>query len=213
MKITIVYDNDVWKEGLKADWGFSCLVEIENTPKILFDTGANGSILLSNIKKMNIDPKSIDEIFISHPHFDHIGGLSAFLDVNNDVKVYAPVSFRGVHGVKELIYASDPLKIHENVLSTGEIDNIEQSMAVKTDKGIVLVVGCSHPKMSHILAVASQFGKVYGIIGGLHGFNEFDLFKDLELICPTHCTQFKSEIKLRYPEKYIEGGVGKVMEI
>jgi len=27
MKITIIYDNEVWKEGLKADWGFSCLVE------------------------------------------------------------------------------------------------------------------------------------------------------------------------------------------
>ncbi|MCK4348120.1 MAG: MBL fold metallo-hydrolase, partial [Thermoplasmatales archaeon] len=174
MKITIVYDNDVWERGLKADWGFSCLVEIENTPKILFDTGASGSILLSNMKKMNIDPKSIDEIFISHPHFDHVGGLSTFLDVNNDVKVYAPVSFRGVHGVKEVVHVSDPLKIHENVLSTGEIDGIEQSMAVKTDKGIVLVAGCSHPKMSHILAAASQFGKVYGIIGGLHGFNEFD---------------------------------------
>ena len=213
MRITIIYDNDVWKEGLKADWGFSCLVEIENTPKILFDTGANGSILLSNMKKMNIDPKSIDEIFISHPHFDHVGGLSAFLDVNNNVKIYAPVSFRGIHGVKEVVHVSDPLKIHENVLSTGEIDNIEQSMAVKTDKGIVLVVGCSHPKMLHILAAASRFGKIYGIIGGLHGFNEFDLFKDLEFICPTHCTQHKVEIKNIYPEKYIDGGAGRVVEI
>ena len=213
MKITIVYDNDVWKEGLKADWGFSCLVEIENTPKILFDTGANGSILLSNMKKMNIDPKSIDEIFISHPHFDHVGGLSALLDINNNVKVYAPVSFRGVHGVKEVVHVSGPLKIHENVLSTGEIDNIEQSMAIKTDKGIVLVVGCSHPEMSRILTAASQFGKIYGIIGGLHGFNKFDLFKDLEFICPTHCTQHKTEIKKIYPEKYIDGGAGQVIEI
>ncbi|MBW1613717.1 MAG: MBL fold metallo-hydrolase, partial [Deltaproteobacteria bacterium] len=48
MKITLIYDNDVYKEGLQADWGFSCLVEIENTPTILFDTGTNGSILLSN---------------------------------------------------------------------------------------------------------------------------------------------------------------------
>ncbi len=86
-------------------------------------------------------------------------------------------------------------------------------MAVKTDKGIVLVVGCSHPKMSHILAAASQLGKIYGIIGGLHGFNEFDLFKDLERICPTHCTQHKAEIKSLYPEKYIEGGAGRVVEI
>jgi 7,8-dihydropterin-6-yl-methyl-4-(beta-D-ribofuranosyl)aminobenzene 5'-phosphate synthase len=66
MKITIIYDNEVWKEGLESDWGFSCLVEVENTPKILFDTGTSGSILLRNMKKLNIDPKSIDEVFISH---------------------------------------------------------------------------------------------------------------------------------------------------
>ncbi|MCK4479872.1 MAG: MBL fold metallo-hydrolase, partial [Candidatus Lokiarchaeota archaeon] len=41
-------------------------------------------------------------------------------------------------------------------------------IAVKTDKGIVLIVGCSHPKMAHILDAVQQFGKIYGIIGGLH---------------------------------------------
>jgi len=44
MKITIIYDNEVYKKGLKSDWGFSSLVEVENTPGILFDTGTNGSI-------------------------------------------------------------------------------------------------------------------------------------------------------------------------
>ncbi|MCK4329989.1 MBL fold metallo-hydrolase [candidate division WOR-3 bacterium] len=212
MKVTIIYDNTVYKEGLQADWGFSCLVEVENTSKILFDTGTNGSILLSNMKKVGIDPKSIDEVFISHAHFDHTGGLSTFLNVNSDVKVYVPVSFRGIRGAKEVISVSGSLKIHENVFSTGELDHIEQSMAVKIDKGIVLIVGCSHPKMAHILDAGSQFGKAYAIIGGLHGFREYDLFKDLELICPTHCTQHKAEIRSLYSEKYIEGGVGRIIE-
>ncbi len=212
MKVTIIYDNTVYKEGLQADWGFSCLVEVEDTSKILFDTGTNGSILLSNMKKVGIDPKSIDEVFISHAHFDHTGGLSTFLNVNSDVKVYVPVSFRGIRGAKEVISVSGSLKIHENVFSTGELDHIEQSMAVKIDKGIVLIVGCSHPKMAHILDAGSQFGKAYAIIGGLHGFREYDLFKDLELICPTHCTQYKAEIRSLYPEKYTEGGVGRIIE-
>jgi 7,8-dihydropterin-6-yl-methyl-4-(beta-D-ribofuranosyl)aminobenzene 5'-phosphate synthase len=86
-------------------------------------------------------------------------------------------------------------------------------MAVKTDKGIVLIVGCSHPKMAHILDAGSQFGKVHAIIGGLHGFREYDLFKDLELICPTHCTQHKAEIRSLYPEKYTEGGAGRIIEL
>ncbi|MBW2334766.1 MAG: MBL fold metallo-hydrolase [Deltaproteobacteria bacterium] len=211
MQITILYDNDVYKEDLQADWGFSCLVEIENTPKILFDTGTNGSMLLSNMEKLNIDPTSIDEVFLSHAHFDHVGGLSAFLNVKSDVTIYVPPSLRGIRGVKEVVSVSEPLKIHENVFSTGEIDHIEQSMAIKIDEGIVIIAGCSHPRMAHIFKAASQFGNIHAIVGGLHGFSEYDLFKDLELICPTHCTQHKAEIKALYPEKYTDGGAGKII--
>jgi 7,8-dihydropterin-6-yl-methyl-4-(beta-D-ribofuranosyl)aminobenzene 5'-phosphate synthase len=212
MKITILYDNTAFQSGLKPDWGFSCLVEA-HTRSILFDTGSNGSILLENMKKLDIDPMSIDEVFISHPHFDHVGGLSIFLNENNNVKIYVPISLRGIRNAKEIIYVDEPMKLHENIFSTGELDHIEQSMAIKTDKGLVLILGCSHPKMENILKAASQFGKVYAIIGGLHGFNEFELFKDLEVICPTHCTQHIAEIKSLYPEKYIEGGAGRIIEI
>ena len=67
--------------------------------------------------------------------------------------------------------------------------------------------------MGNILKAAQQFGKLSGIIGGLHGFSELALLSDLELICPTHCTQHKEEIKKRYPQKYIEGGAGRIIEI
>ena len=212
MKITIIYDNTVFKGNLQSDWGFSALIEIENTPKILFDTGANGRILLSNMEKLGIDPISIDEVFISHAHFDHTGGLSEFLNVNKEVKIYIPSSFHGVRG-KEVIIISAPTNIHKNVFSTGELEGIEQSMGVITKKGVVLIVGCSHPYMGNILDVARKFGKIYGIIGGLHGFSEFELFEDLELICPTHCTQHKAELKELYPRKCIDGGAGKIIDI
>ncbi|MBE9592308.1 MAG: MBL fold metallo-hydrolase, partial [Proteobacteria bacterium] len=211
MKITIVYDNTAFRKDLQANWGFSALVEIKER-KILFDTGANGTILLSNMQKLEINPKEIEEIFISHSHFDHTGGLSAFFDQNNEVKVWVPPSFRGIKNVREVIKVENPTKLYEGIYSTGELEGIEQSLCVKTEKGIVIIAGCSHPKMEHILQVASQFGKVYGIIGGLHGTRPESL-KDLDLICPTHCTQYKSEIKSLYPEKYAEGGAGRVIEI
>ena len=214
MKVTIVYDNEVSSKGLQADWGFSCVVEIENAPKILFDTGADGEILLSNMAKLHIDPQRFDKVFISHSHFDHIGGLPAFLKVNNDVKVFVPVSVSGTAYVAwEITRVKEPVQIYEGVFSTGEIDGIEQSMAIKTKRGVVLIVGCSHPKMTHILREASQFGNIYGVIGGLHGFKQFDLFNDFSLICAAHCTQNKKQLRSLYPDKYIDGGVGKIIMI
>ncbi len=210
MKITIIYDNTTFKKGLQANWGFSALIEVKDIPKILFDTGGNGKILLSNMEKLAIDPLSIEEVFISHLHFDHIGGLSELLKVNPNIKkIYVPSSM----GLENEIILKEPTEIYKNIFSTGELEGIEQSMGVITEKGIVLIVGCSHPYMGTILDAGRRFGEIYAIVGGMHGFSEFELFKDINLICPTHCTQYKSKLKELYPQKYIEGGVGRIIEI
>jgi len=213
MKITIVYDNEAYREDLKADWGFSCLVEAENAPRILFDTGANGATLLYNMEKLNIDPGSIDEVFISHAHGDHTGGLSDFLRANKRAKLYLPGSFAKAFGPREAVSVKEPLQIHDDVFSTGELKGMEQSLAVKTGKGVAVIVGCSHPGVRAILDAASRLGTVYALIGGLHGFKEFDLLRGLELICPCHCTQFRLEIEKLYPELYNSGGAGRILEL
>lgn len=211
MKVTIIYDNTASRADLQADWGFSALVEAEGR-KILFDTGANGRILLSNMEKLKVNPEEIEDVFISHPHWDHTGGLSSFLRLNSKVRLWIPSYLPGAENAGEVIEVKSPAKLYEGIYSTGELERIEQSLCVEAEKGIVIIVGCSHPRMEHILKTASQFGKVYGIIGGLHG-NRPETLKDLSLICATHCTQYKSEIKSLYPEKYIEGGAGKIIEI
>jgi 7,8-dihydropterin-6-yl-methyl-4-(beta-D-ribofuranosyl)aminobenzene 5'-phosphate synthase len=211
MKITIIYDNTLFRNDLKADWGFSALIEAKGK-RILFDTGASGSILLFNMSKLGIVPQDIEDVFISHTHFDHTGGLSAFLDQNNKVKLYIPPSLRGVKNAREIIEMTNSGKLYEGIYSTGELARIEQSLCVETNKGIVIVAGCSHPPMEEIISAASEFGKVYGIVGGLHG-NRPESLNGLDLICSTHCTQYKQEIKSIYPDQYIEGGAGKVIEI
>ncbi len=72
MKVTSVYDNEIWQPGLEADWGYACLVEEEGR-RWLFDTGAKGAVLLANMENLGIDPQTITAIFISYAHWDHLG--------------------------------------------------------------------------------------------------------------------------------------------
>ena len=213
MRISIIYDNEIHLQSLTADWGFSCIIEKDNAPSILFDTGANGSILLDNMKKMEIDPNTISTIFISHSHWDHTGGLSAFLEINSDVKLYAPYGVSSISDVKDLVSVKDPIEIFENVFSTGTLSGIEQSLVIRMDENLLVITGCSHPGVENIIKSASQFGNPSGLIGGLHGFRNFELIQYFDLICATHCTQYKRQIQNLYPDKFIEGGAGKIIEI
>jgi metal-dependent hydrolase (beta-lactamase superfamily II) len=91
LNLTIVYDNNPYNEELETRWGFSCFIEgPEKT--IMFDVGGEGSMLLKNMEKLEIDPKAVDVIVLSRVHYDHIGELSDFLEKNPNVTVYMPKS-------------------------------------------------------------------------------------------------------------------------
>lgn len=214
MKITIVYDNTASVAGVTADWGFSCVIEIDGHT-ILFDTGENGRILLDNMKALHVDPRAIQTVFLSHSHFDHSGGLSEFLNVNKQVTIYAPIALRGIHRASKVVYVEHdtPFTLLPQVHSTGLLQGIEQSLVIATKKGVVVIVGCSHPGVETILTSAASFGKPYALIGGLHGFEEYDILQNMEYICPTHCTRHKDEIHKRYPESTFAGGVGTIIKL
>ena len=209
MELTIIYDNEAWLSGLRPDWGFSCLIQGKGLPTILFDTGAQGQTLLSNMDKLGIDPLSVEIVFISHGHFDHTGGLSAFLKVNNGVQVVVPYSLRGLQVAGKVIPVRDNLEIQDGLYSTGELKSIEQSLVIQTEKGCLIVVGCSHPGVEAILQASIGLGRPFALVGGLHGFHQFEILEPLELICPTHCTRYRKELERLYPERYVDGGAGK----
>jgi 7,8-dihydropterin-6-yl-methyl-4-(beta-D-ribofuranosyl)aminobenzene 5'-phosphate synthase len=209
MKVSIVYDNTLWDENLVCDWGFSCLIEA-NGRKILFDTGAKGDILLGNMKRMGIDPSDIDGVFISHDHWDHTGGLPDLLKEHR-TRVYVPgpsrISGDAVTGI------TDEREIFDNIFSTGTLKNIEQSIIIREENHLSVIAGCSHPGVKHILDRAGRFGSVGTLIGGLHGFHDFEAITGVQNVCPVHCTKHISEIHRLFPDKFIQGGAGRVITI
>jgi 7,8-dihydropterin-6-yl-methyl-4-(beta-D-ribofuranosyl)aminobenzene 5'-phosphate synthase len=235
LKLTIVYDNNEYDPRLETKWGFSCLVEgFEKT--ILFDTGGDSGTLLSNMKKLKIDPNEIDAIVLSHIHGDHVGGLSGFLEENSDVIVHVPASFPSSFKDTvrsfgaEVVEVSEAEELFTSVYTTGEIGNgiKEQSLIVASSQGLVVITGCAHPGVVNIVRKATDMlaGKpVYLVIGGFHmsgasthqiqsvieGFRQSGVRK----VAPCHCSgdETRKLFREEYGEAYIDSGAGKIITL
>jgi len=234
ISITVVYDNNPYKEGLETSWGFSCV--ITGTEKaILFDTGGNGQLLLENMSKTGIDVNSIETVVLSHIHGDHTGGLEEFLKKNPKVSVYLPKSFPV--GFKQTIISrgTEVVEVHKkteickNVYSTGQMGALieEQGLILQTQRGLVVITGCAHPgivKMvkaakdlfdEQILLVMGGFhlewatkGKIKSIIKALEDMN-------VKYAGPCHCTgeKARSLFAEHFGDHHINIGVGCVVRI
>lgn len=100
MIITVLSENSSLSPDIKSEHGMSLHVKT-NKESILFDTGAS-SIFLENAKNLGIDIPSVDKVIISHGHYDHGGGLSAFLEVNKKAIIYInKYAFGNYYSVKE----------------------------------------------------------------------------------------------------------------
>lgn len=68
---------------LVAEHGFSALVDVtkgETTHRILFDTGVSPNGMIENMRRLEIDPTTIEAIVLSHGHYDHTAGLHGLID-------------------------------------------------------------------------------------------------------------------------------------
>jgi len=229
IRLSVIFDNECCSSQLKSLWGFSCFIETPNS-NILFDTGSNGRVLLKNLEKKNLNISSIDNIFISHAHWDHIGGLDSILEINPDVNIFVTshVSKNLVRDLNTLssgvtIIGDTPTKILEDIYSTGAVgENNEQSIILDTNKGLIVIAGCAHGGIENILKRAVDFFNkpIFLALGGFHLHNKEDreVLKiidtiqelDTKYVCPSHCTGDRARelFKERFKDNYIEGGVG-----
>lgn len=86
MKISVLTENTTRDPGLTAEHGLSLLIETGGK-RFLMDTGATGAFA-DNALKMGVDLASVDAVILSHGHYDHGGGLEAFLKCNDTAPVY-----------------------------------------------------------------------------------------------------------------------------
>ena len=232
VKITVIYDNYSLVEGLKTEWGFSCLIEgLEKT--ILFDTGGRGDLLLENMKKLNINPREIDIVFISHDHWDHTGGLLSFLQENPQVEVWLLDSFSP--NLKNEVTRSGailreikgPSPVCSGAYSTGTLGAAikEQSLVIESKEGLVLVTGCAHPGVLDIIrsVKSSSNQDIYLVMGGFHlldlspeELQEIaDRFKEsgVKKVGPSHCSGdlTRELFAQEYKQDLVEVGVGKTI--
>ena len=227
--ITIVYDNNPLDKHLKTAWGFACVIEgLSET--ILFDTGGEGKLLLSNMAKAGFKPEQIDSIVLSHAHGDHTGGLHAFLRSNSKVKVFVPKAFPA--GFKQdlrqsgakVIETEGPCKVCDGAWTTGVLKQgiDEQGLYLKMPKGLVVITGCAHPGLVHMAEAARCHGKmpVYAVLGGFHmaGASASEVnavIRDLramgvQQVAPCHCSGDNTRrlMKEAFGEGYLPSGVG-----
>ena len=232
MKITVLVENNSRIDNyLFAEPALSLLIEHKDN-KILFDTGYS-DIFLRNAKTLNIDLNSITDIVLSHGHNDHTGGLRFLRSNTSNIKLIAhpnifdekfetdgtpygcPVSKEKLKAQFQLNLTKQPCYIAEDLLFLGEIENnksddIDDSALVYiTQKGLLIITGCSHSGIINIINYAKKItgiDKIYGILGGLHlvDKNELEIEiiskilkqENIEYLAPCHCCDLKSKIIL-----------------
>lgn len=149
MKLTILIDNYVDSQKLKAEHGLVILIEVDGE-KTLFDCGQS-DLVLNNAKVLGIDLNGITKIVLSHGHYDHTGGLMPVLKyLSREIDIYAhPLIFDGKFskykdfngfstnryiGIPEraeiyekkgakFLLSRDPIQISDYIYLSGQINN------------------------------------------------------------------------------------------
>jgi 7,8-dihydropterin-6-yl-methyl-4-(beta-D-ribofuranosyl)aminobenzene 5'-phosphate synthase len=147
-----------------GEWGYSALVEVDGK-KILFDTGNKPETVLKNAVELGIDLSDVEDVFLSHNHGDHTGGL---ISLRNELKKINPNALMRVHvgmgifsqrvdrenkmlamkevleadGVKFIIYENQH-ELFPGVWITGPIERVHDERnwsgngKIKTDNGTI----------------------------------------------------------------------------
>jgi 7,8-dihydropterin-6-yl-methyl-4-(beta-D-ribofuranosyl)aminobenzene 5'-phosphate synthase len=232
--LTIVFDNVAAAPGLTPGWGFAAFIRGFGKT-VLFDTGADGPTLLSNMRALSLSPDDIDIVVLSHPHADHAGGLPELLSAAPRAELVAPDAIP--RGLREAIEsmgrsfrtAPGSEELTAGVVTTGSLpgQHVEQGLVLTGNRGPVLVTGCAHPGLKTMLIEAGRLAgaPVEFAIGGFHwhAFRKGSIrtlaaeLKELglERIAPSHCTGDRATMILAdvFGDGFVKSGLGTTIDL
>ncbi len=232
--ITVVYDNYPLDNRLETAWGFACVIEGLDTT-ILFDTGGDGDVLLSNMAECGIQPQQIGAVVLSHIDWDHTGGLLAFLRARGGVEVYMPKAFppafrQQARDSGAVVVETDGAhKICDGAWTTGVLGRgiKEQGLYLEGPQGLIVITGCAHPGIVQIAQAAKEHAgaPLDAVLGGFHMGNasrhdiEATIARLRELgvrrAGPCHCSgeDTRRLMQQAFSDGYLAVGVGARLDI
>ncbi len=226
LTVDILMENTVGRKHARtcqAEWGLSLLIHWQSQ-NILLDGGPSG-LFLKNAGYMQSDLSSVNAVTLSHHHWDHADGIE-FFNPPAGTKLYAhPELLEKVpSALKTLLedrytlkLSSAPVEIGDGLFFLGEIPRKtafekgvhnndpmreDSAIALKTEKGCIVISGCSHSGIANICIQAEEVSgqPLRGVIGGMHLFDDnrttvhetvswFEK-KNMEFFYPMHCIDF-----------------------
>ena len=138
MKIVCLAENTTSRDDVGAEHGLSLYVEAAGK-KILFDMGQT-DLFMKNAEKLGVDLSKVDVAVLSHGHYDHGGGLSAFLKVNGNAPVYVSENafLPYYNGSDKYIGLDTSLRDCDRIVLTSEAQAIAEGVTLYPHSAVAL---------------------------------------------------------------------------